>query len=82
MPLTMPDLDLGDQPVTVSNWLVPAGRDVVLGDRLLELAAGDVTVDLPAPATGRLVECSVIEGQPVAVDQVLGTILLPSEPDT
>ena len=78
----MPDLDLGDQAVTASSWLVPAGRDVVQGDRLLELAAGDVTVDLPAPATGRLVECSVIEGQVVSVNQVLGTILIQSEPQT
>ena len=75
----MPDLDLGDQPVTASNWLVPAGRNVVQGDRLLELAAGDVTVDLSAPATGRLVECLVTEGQTVAVDQELGAILIQSE---
>jgi len=75
VPLVMPDLDLPlQQAVTVSCWLVPLGRAVFEGDRLLELAAGEVTVDLPAPATGRLVQKSVAEGEVVAVSQVLGTI--------
>lgn len=75
VPLVMPDLDLPpQQAVTVSCWLVPLGRAVFEGDRLLELAAGEVTVDLPAPATGRLVEKLVAEGEVVAVNQVLGTI--------
>ncbi len=73
--LVMPDLDLPpQQAVIVSCWLVPLGRAVFEGDRLLELAAGEVTVDLPAPATGRLVEKLVAEGEVVAVNQVLGTI--------
>jgi 2-oxoglutarate dehydrogenase E2 component (dihydrolipoamide succinyltransferase) len=76
--IVLPDLDLGEQKVTVSNWLVPVGREIVEGDRLLELCAGDVTVDLPAPATGRLIECSVAEGETVAVDQIVGAILVPS----
>ena len=75
--IVLPNLDLGDQKLTVSNWLVPLGRDVVQGDRLLELCAGDVTVDLPAPATGRLVECTVAEGETVVVDQIAGAILVP-----
>ena len=75
VPLVMPDLDLPpQQAVAVSCWLVPLGRAVFEGDRLLELTAGEVTVDLPAPATGRLVEKLVTEGEVVAVNQVLGTI--------
>jgi len=75
VPLVMPDLDLPpQQAVTVSCWLVPLGRAVFEGDRLLELAAGEVTVDLPAPAAGRLVQKSVAEGELVAVNQVLGMI--------
>ena len=75
VPLVLPDLDLPpQQPVTVSCWLVPPGRAVFEGDRLLELAAGEVTVDLPAPATGRVVQKCVAEGEVVAVNQVLGMI--------
>jgi len=71
----MPDLELGDQKVIAGCWLVARGQAVVQGDRLLELRAGDVLVDLPAPATGRLDACSVDEGQCVLAGQVLGAIL-------
>jgi 2-oxoglutarate dehydrogenase E2 component (dihydrolipoamide succinyltransferase) len=75
VPLVMPDLDLPpQQAVRVSCWLIPLGRTVFEGDRVLELAAGEVTVDLPAPAAGRLVQKSVAEGEVVAVNQVLGVI--------
>jgi hypothetical protein len=37
--ILMLDLDLGDRPALAGNWLVEAGRRVVQGDRLLELAA-------------------------------------------
>ncbi len=75
VPLVMHDLDLPpQQAIAVSCWLVPLGRAVCEGDRLLELAAGEVTVDLPAPATGRLVQKSVAEGETVAANQMLGVI--------
>lgn len=75
VPLVIPDLDLPpQQAVTVSCWLIPVGSMVFEGDRLVELAAGEVTVDLPAPVAGRLVQKSVAEGQVVAVEQVLGII--------
>ncbi len=75
VPLVIPDLDLPpQQAVTVSCWLIPVGSMVFEGDRLVELAAGEVTVDLPAPVAGRLVQKSVAEGQVVAVKQVLGMI--------
>jgi pyruvate/2-oxoglutarate dehydrogenase complex dihydrolipoamide acyltransferase (E2) component len=54
--------------------LVPTGREVVQGDRLLELSAGDVAVDLPSPATGRLLEKHVAEGEEVEPDRVLAII--------
>jgi pyruvate/2-oxoglutarate dehydrogenase complex dihydrolipoamide acyltransferase (E2) component len=48
---------------------------VAEGDPLLELVAGDVTVDLPAPASGVLAEQFVEEDDPVEVGQVLGVII-------
>jgi pyruvate dehydrogenase E2 component (dihydrolipoamide acetyltransferase) len=75
VPLLMPDLDLPPrQGIIVSCWLIPLGREVSEGDRLLELSAGDVLVDLPAPAAGRLVQKSVAEGEIVTASQVLGVI--------
>ncbi len=72
--LLMPDLGLGDRPVTVSLWLVELGTEVTEGDRLVELSADSVTVDLPAPASGRLVESLVVEDEEVSIGQLLGII--------
>ena len=54
--LYLPDFDLPGVPVTVSVWHAALGERVVEGDRLLEVAAGDVTIDLAAPASGVLIE--------------------------
>jgi pyruvate/2-oxoglutarate dehydrogenase complex dihydrolipoamide acyltransferase (E2) component len=73
--LEMPDLDLPPrQAIVLSCWLVPLGRSVCAGDRLLELSAGEVLVDLPAPAAGKLIQKSVQEGQAVKAKQVLGVL--------
>ena len=58
------------------------GSDVVCGDRILEVLAGEVTVDLPAPATGRLVEQHVAEDDILATGQLLGVIEEAGEEDT
>jgi pyruvate/2-oxoglutarate dehydrogenase complex dihydrolipoamide acyltransferase (E2) component len=72
--LLLPDLGLGDRPITVSLWLVEVGSEVAEGDRVVELAADSVTVDLPAPASGRLVETLAVEDEEVQIGQVLGVI--------
>lgn len=75
----MPDLGLGSVPVTASVWLIPLGGRVFEGDRVLEVSAGEVVVDLPSPATGVLVEQRVAEDDPLRVGQVLGVILADPE---
>ena len=72
--LTLPDLDLGLIPVRVSLWLVETGSEVSEGDRLLEVMAGEVTVDLPSPASGLLVETLVIEDDELHAGQELAVI--------
>ncbi len=72
--LVLPDLGLGDRPVTVSLWLVDLNAELSEGDRVVELTADSVTVDLPAPASGTLVETLVAEDEEVAVGQILGVI--------
>jgi 2-oxoglutarate dehydrogenase E2 component (dihydrolipoamide succinyltransferase) len=72
--VTLPELGLGDAPLRVSVWLVDLGDEVSEGDRLLEILSANVTVDVPAPTAGVLVEQSVEEGQPVSAGQVLGVI--------
>lgn len=72
--LILPDLGLGAQAVSASVWLSEPGSRVYEGDRLLEVAAGEVTIDLPSPATGVLVELCVHEDDILTTGQVLGII--------
>jgi pyruvate/2-oxoglutarate dehydrogenase complex dihydrolipoamide acyltransferase (E2) component len=72
--LVLPDLAMGDVPVLASVWLVEVGAEVTEGDRLLEVVAGAVTVDLPSPATGRLAEVFVGEDEPLVVGQLLAVV--------
>ena len=72
--LTLPELGLGDRPVVASVWLVELGGEVMAGDRLLEVLASEVTIDLPAPASGVLRETLVEEDEPLVVGQPLAVI--------
>lgn len=72
--LTLPDLGLPGRLLTASVWLVRRGSEVSEGDRLLEVLAGEVTVDLSAPASGILTEKLVRDDEPIRVGQELGVI--------
>ena len=74
--LTLPELGMGEIPITVSLWLVEPGERVIEGDRVVEILAGAATVDLPAPTTGVLAEVLVDEDEPVTVGQTLRYIEL------
>jgi pyruvate/2-oxoglutarate dehydrogenase complex dihydrolipoamide acyltransferase (E2) component len=70
VPLVVPECGLGDVPLAVSLWLVPCGAAVLAGDRVLELIAGGVSIDLGAPVSGRLARQFVEEDQPVTAGMV------------
>jgi pyruvate/2-oxoglutarate dehydrogenase complex dihydrolipoamide acyltransferase (E2) component len=72
--LTLPDIDLPGVPIIVSAWHAKAGQRVIEGDRLIEISAGDVTVDLSAPATGVLAEQCVRIDDRITVGQRLARI--------
>lgn len=72
--LILPELGIDDQPIVVSLWLIEEGSRVKAGDQVLEVLAGAATVDLPAPADGRLVETLVAEDEPLRVGQRLAVI--------
>lgn len=72
--LVLADLDLGEIPVLACSWLADQGARVTQGDRLLEVVAGEVCVDLEAPATGRLVQRCVGPEERLTVGQVLAVI--------
>jgi pyruvate/2-oxoglutarate dehydrogenase complex dihydrolipoamide acyltransferase (E2) component len=70
----LPDLGLDDQPITLSAWLVPRGAHVTAGERVAEVLAGPVTVDIPTPVDGVLIKRLVDEDEPIAVGQPLAVI--------
>ncbi len=72
--LILPELGLAGVTITASAWLSEVGTRVYEGDRLLEVSAGEVIIDLPAPATGVLVEQLVGEDDELHLGQVLGLI--------
>ena len=58
----------------LSLWLVGEGTRVAEDEPVAEVMAGAVTVDLPAPADGTLVEQLVDEGEPLTVGCRLAVI--------
>ena len=72
--LRMPDLDLLGTIVTASSWYAAAGSRVVEGDRILEVLAGEVTVDLAAPTSGTLMERCVDVDEQLHINQLLAVI--------
>jgi len=73
--VTLPELGLGEQQVRASVWLVDQGDEVSEGDRLLEVVASNVTIDIPAPVSGVLEEQLVSEGDALVPGQLLGFIV-------
>lgn len=68
-----------DVPLAVAVWLVPQGTEVIEGDRVVQLVAGGVTIDLEAPVTGRLMACIVEEDEPVTTGTVLAEFAAETE---
>lgn len=74
----VPDLGIDGVPMVLSSWLVPEGSAVEEGERIVEILAGGVTVDLAASATGRLVRVFVDEDDAVMPGTVVGEIAPPA----
>jgi pyruvate/2-oxoglutarate dehydrogenase complex dihydrolipoamide acyltransferase (E2) component len=72
--LTLPDLGIDDQPITLSVWLAKRGARVKEGAPLAEVLCGGITVDLPSPADGILAEKLAAEDETLSVGQKLAAI--------
>ena len=72
--LRLPNFDLPGASASVTAWHAAVGQRVVEGERLLEIAAGDVTVELAAPITGVLLERCAALAEPLATGQTLARL--------
>jgi 2-oxoglutarate dehydrogenase E2 component (dihydrolipoamide succinyltransferase) len=73
VPIVAPDLGSTD-PTQLSAWLVEVGETVRVGDRVVELLLPGLTVDVAAPASGRLRSAAAALNATITAGQTLGTI--------
>jgi 2-oxoisovalerate dehydrogenase E2 component (dihydrolipoyl transacylase) len=72
--LRLPDLDLPGVAARLAAWHAAVGQHVVQGERLVEIAAGDVTVELTAPLSGELIERCAAADELLGAGQLLARI--------
>ena len=75
----LPDLGEGLTEGEIARWLVSEGQDIAEDDPLVEVQTDKTTVEIPSPATGKVSQILVAEGEVVAVGTVL--VVIGSEPD-
>ena len=68
--------EVGAEPVLLSVWFADVGEAIFEGDRLIEVIVGGASIDIPAPATGRLAEKWTLTDDALRPGQVLGLIEL------
>ena len=71
VPISVPDLHAGDEPIRVSGWLIDEGDLVLAGELVVELLIPGLTIDVVAVSTGRLIEIIQPVDSPVHVGDVL-----------
>ncbi|MEO0792922.1 MAG: biotin/lipoyl-containing protein, partial [Pseudomonadota bacterium] len=72
--IRVPTLGESVTEATVGQWFKKQGEAVQADEPLVELETDKVTVEVPAPAAGRLSLVSVNEGDTVEVGTVIGKI--------
>jgi pyruvate dehydrogenase E2 component (dihydrolipoamide acetyltransferase) len=81
VPVVMPALGMAQEEGTLVRWLCRPGEAVERGQPLMEVETDKATVEIEAPASGRLGRPLVVEGEAVPVGQVIAHILGPGEAD-
>ena len=72
--IKVPTLGESVTEATVIQWFKSAGEAIATDEMLLELETDKVTLEVPAPAGGRLAEIRVEAGDNVEVGAILGLI--------
>ena len=72
--ITVPTLGESVTEATIAKWFKKVGDAVKADEPLCELETDKVTVEVPAPASGRLQEITAPEGTSVGVGALLGKI--------
>lgn len=73
MDLVVPDIG-GAEGVDVIEVSVAAGADIQEGDSLIVLESDKASMEVPAPAAGKVVELTIKEGDKVSMGTVIGKL--------
>ncbi len=74
VPIVMPQLGNEIEEAQVDEWLKAVGDEVGVGEPVLTITTPKLTMEIEAPASGRLKEIKVAAEELAAVDAVLGVI--------
>ncbi len=72
--VVMPKFGLTMVEAVILGWRKQAGERVEKDEILLEIETDKVTVEVKAPATGRLAQVAAQEGETIPVGQVIAVI--------
>jgi 2-oxoisovalerate dehydrogenase E2 component (dihydrolipoyl transacylase) len=75
----VPRLGEGVEEVTITNWLKQVGDSINELEPLLEVESDKVTVEVPSPASGVLLEIEKKKGEPAKVGELLAVIGMAGE---
>ncbi len=72
----VPDFDIPGAELVLSGWLTNSGAEVMSGEPLCEICAGDIVVEIPAQRSGIFRQSAVEVDAVVETGGLLGTIEL------
>lgn len=72
--ITLPPLAEGVDKANISYWYKQPGDSVKEGEDLVELVTDKATFNMPSPASGKVKELLVSEGDAAKVGQAIATI--------
>lgn len=70
----IPRLGMSMQSGTLTEWLVPDGAEVALGQPIFLLESDKSTIEVEAPASGRLIQKAAPGDSDLPVGTVIGEI--------
>jgi 2-oxoglutarate dehydrogenase E2 component (dihydrolipoamide succinyltransferase) len=72
--IKLPQYGMTMHEATIVRWLKAVDEEVAEGEVLLEVETDKMTVEVPAPVSGRLARIDVEEGETVDVLATIGLI--------
>lgn len=74
VPIVMPQLGNEIEEAQIDEWLKAVGDEVKAGEQVLTITTPKLTMEIEAPASGRLKEIKVAAEEIAPVGAVLGVI--------